>query len=291
VILQKAGDVIPDIVSVLTDLRTGKEKIFHYPKEIAGVGAIERIPGQAAYRAVNKNTFAQMKRQFYHFVGKDAFNIVHCGPKVVDQLLVNNLVTDFSDIFTLKKGDILTLPRWGEKSVDNLLQSIEERRKIELARFMVGLSIINVGTETAEDVANHFKTIERIMTASQEEFNKVPNIGVVVSESLYSWFRDLVNIQLVKNLLKQVEIKPVEEIKARNEKVYGKTFVLTGTLEKMERDEAKRIIKSLGGDVSSAVSKNTDFVVAGENPGSKYAKAQELGVVILSEGEFFKLIT
>lgn len=290
VILQKAGDVIPDIVSVLPDLRTGKEKIFYYPKELPGVGPIERISGQAAYRAVNKNTFAQLKRQFYHFVGKDAFNIVHCGPKVVDQLLTNNLITDFADIFTLKKGDILTLPRWGEKSVDNLLQSIGERRKIELARFMVGLSIVNVGTETAEDVANHFKTIERIMTASQSEFNKVPNIGIVVSESLYSWFRARLNIKLVKDLLKQVKIKPVEEIKLRNEKVYGRTFVLTGTLAKIERDEAKKIIKSQGGDVSSAVSKNTDYVVAGANPGSKYDKARELGVPILTENEFFKLL-
>lgn len=290
VILQKAGDVIPDIVSVLKDLRTGKEKVFKYPKELPGVGPIERIPGQAAYRAVDKNSFAQMKRKFYHFVGKDAFNIVHCGPKVIDQLLANNLITDFSDIFTLKKGDILTLPRWGEKSADNLLQSIEERRKIELARFIVGLSIIQVGTETAEDVANHFKTIDRIISASQEEFNKVPNIGTVVSESLYSWFREQTNLKLVKNLLKQVEIKQVEEIKTRNEKIYGKTFVLTGTLEKMDRDEAKKIIKSLGGDVSSSVSKNTDYVVAGENPGSKFDKAQELGVVVLDEKEFFKLI-
>ncbi len=290
VILQKAGDVIPDIVSVLKDLRTGKEKIFHYPKEIPGVGPIERIPGQAAYRAVNKNTFAQLRRQFYHFVGKDAFNIVHCGPKVIDQLMANNLITDFSDIFTLKKGDLLTLPRWGEKSVDNLLQSIEERRMIELSRFIVGLSIAHVGTETADDVANHFKSIDEIVRASQAEFNKVPNIGGVVSESLYSWFQDKDNIKLVKNLLKQVKIKPVLEIKNRNEKVYGKTFVLTGTMQKMDRDEAKKVIKSLGGDVSSSVSKNTDYVVVGENPGSKYDKAQELGVPILSEKDFFKLL-
>lgn len=290
VIIQKAGDVIPDIVSVIKELRTGKEKIFHFPKEIPNVGPIERLPGQVAYRAVNKNSFAQLKRKFYHFVGKDAFDIVHLGPKVVDALLEGELIANFPDIFTLKKGDLLALPRFGEKSVDNLLAAIEGRKQIELSRFITALSITHVGTETAEDVANHFKTIEKIAGASEEEFNRVPGIGSVVSQSLYLWFRDKESLKLVKELLRLVTIKPVEAIKARNEKVYGQVFVLTGTMAGLDREEAKKIIKSLGGDVSSSVSKNTDYVVAGENPGSKYDKAIELGVRILTEAEFLKLV-
>jgi len=171
VILQKAGDVIPDIVEVVKGLRTGKEKVFVFPTKLeacGGDGSIERIPGQAAWRCVNTNSFAQQKRKFYHFVSKKAFNMDGCGPKIIDVLLDNNLVTNFDDIFTLKRGDLIALPRFAEKSVDNLLSSIEKSREISLARFIVSLSIPQVGEETAIDLSNYFGSLEKIRNAETD---------------------------------------------------------------------------------------------------------------------------
>ncbi|MCX6713586.1 MAG: NAD-dependent DNA ligase LigA, partial [Candidatus Vogelbacteria bacterium] len=170
VILQKAGDVIPDIVRVLTEMRTGKEKVFKWPNTLEVCsGPIERIPGQSAWRCVDKNSVAQLRRKFYHFTSKHAFDIEKLGPKIVDQLMDNNLLATFDDIFKLKKGDLLALPRFAEKSVENLLKAIDERRKVTLARFIVGMSISNVGEETAEDIALHFGTLEKIEQAKLEE--------------------------------------------------------------------------------------------------------------------------
>lgn len=292
VVLQKAGDVIPDIVSVIKELRTGKEKPHVFPKTVPDCGGpIERIPGQAAYRCVNKNSFAQKRRKFYHFVGKHAFDIEKMGPRVVDALLDNNLIASYDDIFTLKKGDLLSLPRFGEKSVGNLLASIEKARVTDLARFIIGLSIEHVGEETAEGIAEAFKNIEAIERAPKEDLERIPGVGEVVAESLYRWFRDEQNKKLLRRLLKEVTIKPVRTARSATAPLAGKTFVLTGTLSALSRDEAKKRIKLLGGHVVGSVSSNTDFVVAGESPGSKYDAAKRLGVPILSEGEFLKLLT
>jgi DNA ligase (NAD+) len=291
VVLQKAGDVIPDIVSVIKDLRTGKEKPYVFPKTVPDCGGpIERIPGQAAYRCVNKNSFAQKRRKFYHFVSKHAFDIEKMGPRVIDALLDNNLIASYDDIFTLKKGDLLALPRFGEKSVENLLTSIEKSRTIDLSRFLVALSIEHVGEETAEDIAIAFKTIDTIAHASKEDFESIEGVGDIVAQSLYDWFHDESNKKLLERLLKEVNIKAVKVVKGAAAPLAGKTFVLTGTLSMMSRDEAKRRIKSLGGHVLGSVSKNTDFVVAGENPGSKYDNAKRFGVPIISEAEFLKMI-
>lgn len=292
VILQKAGDVIPDIVSVLKEMRTGKEKTFVWPKTIpacGGDGSIERIPGQAAWRCVNKNSFEQQKRKFHHFVSKKALNIVKLGPKIIDVLLLENLITEYADIFRLKKGDLLLLPRFAEKSVDNLLSSIDEARKTTLPRFLVGLSIPQVGEETAYDLAKHFKSLENIEKASFEVLEKIEGIGPIVGKSIVDFFSSKDNKKIVSNLLKYVEVETFKSVN-NNLKLSGKTFVLTGTLESMSRDEAKEKIKSFGGKTSESISKETDFLVAGESSGSKYKKAQELGVPILSEEDFFKLI-
>jgi len=290
VILQKAGDVIPDIVSVLKDLRTGKEKVFHFPKTLDACGGdIERVPGQVAYRCVNKNSVTQFRRKFYHFVGKHAFDINHCGPKVVDMLLDNKLVAEYSDLFTLKVGDLAILPRFGEKSANNLCKAIEERRTVELPNFIVGLSIDNVGTETAEDLAKIFGTIEKISKASLKEFNDIFGIGGVVAQSIFDWFRNKDNRHLLEKLLKQVKVKPFKN-KVVQSVIFGKSFVLTGSLPTLSREEAEKLIKKYGGKVMSSVSIKTDYVLVGENPGSKHTKAQELGVTILSEANFLKLI-
>ena len=292
VVLQKAGDVIPDIVSVIKDLRTGKEKPYVFPKNVPDCGGpIERIPGQAAYRCVNKNSFAQKRRKFYHFVSKHAFDIEKMGPKIVDALLDNNLIASFDDIFTLKKGDLLALPRFGEKSVDNLLASIEKARVMDLPRFIIGLSIEHVGEETAEDLARTLKTIDAIERAKREELEHIPGVGGVVADSVYRWFRDEQNKKLLKRLLREVTIRPVKFVSGALKTLAGKTFVLTGTLTAMSRDEAKKKIKSLGGHVVGSVSGSTHFLVAGENPGSKYDNAKRLGIPVLSENEFLKIIT
>ncbi|MCB9805845.1 NAD-dependent DNA ligase LigA [Candidatus Nomurabacteria bacterium] len=293
VILQKAGDVIPQVVEVLKDLRPDKTKPFVFPKKISecgGDGSIERIPGEAAYRCVDRNSFTVQKRKLYYFVSKPAFNIDHMGPKVIDQLLENNLIQGPADIFTLKKGDLLPLERFAEKSVDNLLESVDNARKISLARFVIALSIDGVGEETAILLADKFKTFEKIQKASLEELKNINGIGEVVAESIVKWFDDFRHQDLLLHLLKEVQIEEkIQKVKL-DKNFDGKVFVLTGTLSQMTRDEAKDEIRKRGGDVSSSVSKNTDFVVAGDSAGSKLQKAEDLEVKVLSEEDFLKLL-
>lgn len=292
VVLQKAGDVIPDIVKVVTEMRTGKEKVFKWPTHIAecgGDGAIERIPGQAAWRCVVTDSFVQRQRKFHYFTSKQALNIEGLGPKIIDQLLEAQLIGTFDDIFTLKKGDLLALPRFGEKSVDNLLASIDERRTTTLARLLTGLSIPQVGVETAEDLAKNFGTIKAIQDASVEELSAVYGIGDVVAQSVYDWFKNKDNRKLVERLLKHITIEKIAVSKQKG-KLDGLTFVLTGTLQSLDRDTAKAKIKALGGDVVGSVSAKTSYVVAGEEAGSKLDKAEELGIKVLSEEEFLKMV-
>jgi DNA ligase (NAD+) len=280
VILQKAGDVIPDIVSVVKELRTGKEKPYKFPTHVAacgGDGRVERIPGQAAWRCVSNNSFAQIKRRFYHFVSKKCFDMDGLGPKIIDVLLENNLIASFDDIFTLERGDLLSLPRFAEKSVDNLLTSVEKGRHVTLPRFLASLSILQVGEETAYDLAEHFGTLQKIMGARYEDLEAINGVGPVVAKSLTDWFGSSENKKLVERLLKHVKIEAVKKVDISKLPFTGKTFVLTGTLSSLSRGEAGQKIRALGGDVSSSVSSKTDFVVAGENPGSKLSEAEKLG--------------
>jgi DNA ligase (NAD+) len=296
VILQKAGDVIPDIVSVMTELRTGKEKEFVWPKTVpdcGGDGSIERIAGQAAWKCKNKNSFVQKKRRLYHFASKIAFDIDGLGPKIIDALLNADLISTYSDIFTLKKGDLLSLPRFAEKSVDNLLSSIEKAKKVTLPRLIISLSIPNVGEETAYLLAENFSSIEKLKEAKIERLEQIGEVGPIVARSIADWFINKENQKVLEKLQRHISI--ITELqqggaKTKSDKFKNKTFVLTGTLSGMDRDEAKEKIRALHGNVSSSVSKETDYVVAGENPGSKYEKALELGVKILNEEEFQSLL-
>jgi len=291
VILQKAGDVIPQVVEVLKEMRPKSAKPFKFPKKISecgGDGSIERIPGQAAYRCVDKNSFTMQRRKLHYFASKTAFDIENLGPKVIDQLVEENLIQTCVDIFTLKKGDLLGLERFAEKSADNLIDSIDEARKITLARFVTGLSIDNVGEETAILLAEKFEKIEKIRDAKKEELDEINGIGEIVTESIYKWFRDKNNLKVLGGLLKEVKISNKEKVISK--KFAGKTFVLTGTMESMSRDEGKEKIRELGGSISSSVSKSTDYVVAGESAGSKLDKAEDLGVEVLGEEEFLKLL-
>lgn len=288
VIVRKAGDIIPEIVKVLPELRPKNAKPFIFPQKIAGIGEIKRVAGQAAHKITSKNSPAQFKRQFYHFVSKHAFDIDHCGPKMIDLLFQHDLVSNFADIFTLKKSDLLNLPRLGKRSADNLLAGIEKSRHLSLARFLTALSIPQVGEETAVDLARHFRIIDKIQNAKLEDLEKIKNVGPVVAQSVYDWFQDAASKKVMADLLAQVKIK--REAKLNGGRLSGQTFVLTGTLEKMSRAEAKAKIKALGGKVTGAVSSETDYVVAGEEAGSKLTKAQELGIKTLSESEFLKLL-
>lgn len=297
VILQKAGDVIPQIVKVLHELRPQKSTPYVFPKKVlecGGDGSIERIPGQVAYRCVDKNSVIMQRRKLYYFASKNAFDINHCGPKVIDLLIDNNLIANPVDLFTLEKGDLLALPRFAEKSADNLIESINISRKVTLARLITALSIDNVGEETAVLLADTFKKIEKIRNANFDDLNKINGIGEVVANSIVSWFKNSVNNKMLDELLKQIKIEDKKVLSgasdSKNNFFKGKTLVLTGTMQKYDRDQAKEIIRELGGNVSSSVSAKTDFVIAGENAGSKLEKATELGVKILDESEFLKMI-
>jgi len=306
VILQKAGDVIPDIVSVLTELRPKGAKAYTFPThvpECGGDGSIERIPGQVAYRCVFRGGAAEHRRKLYHFVSKKCFNIDGLGPKQIDAFLEYNLISSCDDIFTLKEGDMLPLPRFAEKSVHNILKAIEQARTVSFARFIFALSVDHVGEETAEDIAKHFRVFADFYTkvtsgGAFDELSTIYGIGDKVAESIVNWFSNTDNQALVERLLQQVTV--LDEVDAqtselslenmKNSEIFNKTFVLTGTLSTMSRDEAKAKIKASGGDVTGSVSKNTDYVLAGEEAGSKLDKAQELGVRVLNEDEFLKMI-
>jgi len=293
VILQKAGDVIPDIVSVIKEMRTGREKAYKFPShvpECGGDGRIERIEGGAAWRCVSKDSVVQHRRRLYHFAGKHCFDIEGLGPKIIDLLIDNKLINTASDFFDLKKGDLLALPRFAEKSADNLIASAEKARKVTLARFILSLSIPQVGEETARDLAGHFGNLRNIASAGEEALEKISGIGPKVARAVALWFDDKNNKKLVEELLKRVKIEKVEDSNKTNGKLSGKTFVFTGTLSKMEREDAKSRIRELGGSVSESISKKTSYIVAGENAGSKLAKANELGVAVLNEKDFFELI-
>jgi DNA ligase (NAD+) len=303
VILQKAGDVIPDIVKVLTELRTGKEKPFTFPThvpECGGDGRIERIPGQAAYRCMVKNSGAMHRRRLHHFVSKKCFDIEGMGPKQIDALIEAALINTADDIFTLQKGDVLTLPRFGEKSVDNLLEAIEKAKEVSLARFIFALSIDHVGEETADVLARHFKTWKSLSDAASRvdvtALREIEGVGEIVAQSIIDWIKEREHRLLIDRLLQLISIIDMSvQTKgvlsgvlqsAQKDFFDTKTFVLTGSLETMTRDEAKGYIKALGGKSSSSVSKDTDYVIAGESAGSKLDTAQKLGIDIISEEDF-----
>ncbi len=290
VILQKAGDVIPDIVSVMIELRQKNSKPYIFPKHVpacGGDGSIERILGEAAWRCVSKDSFDQQKRRFYYFVSKKCFDMDGLGPKIIDVLLEQGLITSFDDIFTLKRGDLLALPRFAEKSVDNLLASVEKSRKISLPRFLASLSLSQVGEETAYDIAKHFGSLEKIAEAKYEDIESIYGVGPVVARSVFDWFRNSDNKKLIKNLLKHIEIQ--KEKFVAHSKFQGKSFVFTGSIT-IDRTKAQEMVRKLGGEVSSSVSSKTSYVVAGENAGSKLDKAKELGVSIISENDFLKMV-
>lgn len=284
VVIQRAGDVIPDVVEVLFKLRTGKEKKFTMPKSCPICKlAIERRG--VDYFCVNDECPAKNIRAMEHFVS--AFDIYTVGPKILKKFKDEGLISNVVDLFYLKKEDIQSLDRMGVKSAENIVNSIQAHKNITLPKFIYALGILHVGEETAFDLAQRFGSLENLMKTSEGELNSIPNIGDVVARSVSDWFKTDANKKLIKDLL-SAGVK-INSVKIKKTPLSGKSFVVTGTLKILSREEAKEKIREAGGDWLSAVSKNTDYVVVGENPGSKVDRARELGVRILSEKEFIDL--
>lgn len=296
VILQKAGDVIPDIVRVLTELRPKNAKAYRWPMRVAecgGDGSIERVPGQSAWRCVYKNSFAQQRRVLRHFASKGALHIEGLGPSTVDALMEKGLVQHFDDFFTLTEGDILTIDGFAELSAKKLVASIAGKKKIPLSRLLNGLSMNHVGEETAILLAKNFKMLDNLAQASEEELAAIDGIGPIVARSIFEFFRDKENKKLLERLKRHLTIqseKISRRVLAEKMPLAGKTFVLTGSLESMSRDEAKEKLRQRGANVANSVSKKTYAIVAGEEAGSKLDTARELGIQVLTEREFLKLV-
>jgi len=289
VIVSRAGDVIPDIIKVLLGLRTGKEKEFKMPKLCPVCGSkIIRPKGKAVSRCLNPNCFAQRRECFCHFISKRAFDIKDLGPKIVGQLMEEGLVSDPADLFELKEGDLLSLERFAEKSAENLIKSIQNRKEITLPRFIYALGIRNVGEETALDLAEHFEGLKKLQKASSEGLENIKDIGPVAAKSIYDWFRQKKNIEFLRKLRRVIRIMNYE-LRIKNKKLKDLNFVLTGSLETITRDEAKERIRDLGGEISESVSEKTDFIIVGREPGSKYDKAKKLGIKTINEKEFLKM--
>ena len=290
IVVGRAGDVIPDVISVLPELRTGKEKEFHLPKRCPACGTkLVKKEGEVVWRCPNRKCFAQLRRYFYHFVSKGAFNIVGLGHKIIDRLIDANLISDPADLFKLEAGDILSLERFAEKSAENLIKAVQSKKQITLLRFIYALGIRNVGEETAKDLSENFQTLEKLKTAALEELQKIEDIGPIVAKSIFDWLSLKRNLEFLEKMEK-VGIEIILEKKVDYKPLEGKTFVLTGVLETITRQEAKEKIRSLGGEVSGSVSKKTDFVVVGKEPGSKFKIAKELGLKIINEQKFLELI-
>jgi DNA ligase (NAD+) len=289
VILHKAGDIIPEIVRVLREMRTGQERDFRMPK-ICPIcrSSVVRRDGEVAYYCENRKCFAQELERTIHFVSKKGFNIVGMGDGIVEQLMNEGVVISPADIFELEAGDLEPLERFAEKSAKKLIESINASKKIPLGRFIYALGIRHVGEQTSIDLAHHFRSIEKFMKFSLEELLDVNDVGVVVAKSVYDYFHDPDHLKFIEKL---ITLGVTTEMpKLSGGKLAGKTFVITGTLTSMSRDEAKDKIRALGGEVSETVGKNTTYLVVGENPGSKYEKAKKLGVSILDEEKFLKLL-
>ncbi|MBI4099032.1 NAD-dependent DNA ligase LigA [Candidatus Parcubacteria bacterium] len=289
VVVQRAGDVIPDIVRVLPKLRPRGAKVFRMPRACPICGSrVVRVPGEAAHKCTNKNCAALEAQRIQHVASRRAFDIVGLGPETVELLMNHQLVQDPADLFALTEGDVEGLERFAETSAKKLVSAIHARKRIALERFLYALSIPQVGEETAIDLAHHFGSLENIAQASAEDLQKVRDVGPKVASAIAGWFGLERHRTLVKKLL-AAGVR-IEAPKRRAQPLQGKTFVLTGSLENLTRNEAKEKIRALGGDMSESVSRDTDYVVVGADPGSKYDRAKELGVRTIGEKQFLNLI-
>lgn len=289
VLIERAGEVIPHVLKVVKE---GKgRKPFRMPKNCPECGsAIHHVEGEVAYRCVNAACPAKRKESLLHYASRHAMDIDGLGEKIVDQLVDKGMVKDVADLYALKEEEVAALERMAEKSAQNLLEEIEASKKNSLARLIYALGIQFVGERTGQLLAEHFSSLDELAGAKEEELEQVPEVGPKVAASIVEFFSEPANQKLVKKLWKAGVRPTAEKRQVKSDKFAGKSFVFTGTLANRTREEAGAIVVEHGGKVSGSVSKKTDYVVVGTDPGSKYDKAKELGVTILSEGEFEKLV-
>ena len=289
VLIERAGEVIPHVLKVV---KPGKNrKPFHMPKNCPECGsAIHHVEGEVAYRCVNAACPAKRKESILHYAGRHAMDIDGLGEKIVDQLVDKRLLKDVADLYALKKEQVAALERMAEKSAQNLLEEIAASKKNSLARLNYALGIQFVGERTGQLLAEQFSSLEELAAAKQEELEQVPEVGPKVATSIVEFFSEPANRQLIKKLAKAGVHPTAEKREVKSDKLAGKTFVFTGTLANRTREEAGAMVQQHGGKLSGSVSNKTNYVVVGTDPGSKYDKAKELGVTILNESEFEKLL-
>jgi DNA ligase (NAD+) len=283
VLVQRAGDVIPEVVKVIVSKRTGQEVPFRMPNTCPVCGSkVVRLKGEVAHRCINTSCKAQVKERIKHFSSKDALDIDGLGDKLVEQMVEKGFIKSYADIFTVTRDTLIGLERMAEKSADNLLTAIKNSKRTTLARFIYALGIRHVGEHLAKVLAKRFGSLERFMAAGEEELLCVEEVGPQVATSVVTFFRNRENRENINRILAG-GVVPMAQASAKKKLLEGTTFVLTGTLPSMTRSEAKAKIEELGGKVVSAVSSKTSYVVAGENPGSKLDKARSLGIEVLDE--------
>lgn len=290
VILQKAGDIIPEVVSVLKELRPKNAKVWSFPTHsnlCGGDGSIERVVGEAAYRCRDKNSFPLIARKLAHFAGKSALDIDGLGAKTVELLMTHELVASPDDFFELTRDELLALPTFKELSADNLLAAVQAAKRVSLPRFLISLSIDHVGEETALLLAETFGSFAEIQKASLAELIAVRGIGEIVGKEVFMWLQREENSELVRRLQKHLAIESFEK-KSLGTALAGLSVVITGTFSNYSRSDMEELVRNHGGKPAGSVSKKTSFVVAGESAGSKLLDAQKLGIEILDEEAFFK---
>jgi DNA ligase (NAD+) len=290
VVVERAGDVIPAVVRVITEKRTGGEKTLPIPAQCPECGSeVVKIPGEVAVRCMGLSCPAQIRESLIHFASRNAMDIDGLGDKYIEQLLRLGLVKNVADLYGLDKDDFMKFDRMGDKLAENLLNATARSKNRELSRFIYALGIRHVGEHTARLLATSFGSLENLEKATEDELLSIREIGPQVAESIITFFRNPENIAVVRRML-ELGVRPAREEKKIGGRLAGKTFVFTGALTRFTRDEAKKMVENEGGHAAGSVSKKTDFVVAGAEAGSKLAKARELGVKTLSEEEFLHLM-
>ncbi|MFH1710077.1 MAG: NAD-dependent DNA ligase LigA [bacterium] len=290
VMVQRAGEVIPEVVEVLKEKRKKELKRYHIPDKCPVCGSsVVRIPGESAHRCMNRSCPAQLKAAIQHFASRNAMDITGIGEQLSAQLVDSKLVKSPADLYDMKKSDLLKLERFAERSAQNIINAIESSKTRPFAKLINALGIPNVGEATAEDLAEHFNIIDKLIGAKESDLSKIHEIGPKIAKSIYDFFQSKENCRMIDRMKRAGVNMRCEKRDASKLPLFGRTFVITGSLSR-PRPEIEDEIKILGGSVHSSVSKNTNYVIAGTEPGSKFDKAKALGVKIINEEEYNKLI-